>query len=264
MKQVTIFVGSARKKHTYQSARLFAEHLEASGEVRVEVVYLHDYNLKPCIGCFRCFEKGEQYSPLSDDRDHLLEKIRVSDGIVLSSPNYAFQVSGLLKVFLDRFGFIFHRPRYFGKAYTTIVTQGIFGGSSIVKYLDFVGRGLGCETIPGICLSTMEPLPNRVHTKNSRNIEHLASRFCEKLLSKHRPSPALFSLVMFRVSRTSMHRLLDGSSCDFRYFSSNNWFSSDYYYPVRLGFFKKAVGRLVDAWANLKYDHAASVESSRA
>jgi FMN-dependent NADH-azoreductase len=64
-----------------------------------------------------------------------------SDGIVLATPNYSFQVSGLMKVFLDRLGFAFHRPRFHGKAFTSIVTQGIFGGGKVVKYLDFVEAG---------------------------------------------------------------------------------------------------------------------------
>ncbi len=33
--------------------------------------------------------------------------------------------------FLDRLGFVFHRPRFFGKAFTSIVAQGIYGGGKI-------------------------------------------------------------------------------------------------------------------------------------
>jgi len=261
MKRVTIFVGSARKKHTYQLAQLFAEQLSVSSEIETEVVSLHNYNLKPCIGCFRCFEKGEEYCPLTDDRDLLLEKIHFSDGIVFASPNYSFQVSGSLKVFLDRFGFLFHRPRYFGKTYTNIVTQGIFGGSSIVKYLNFIGRGLGCNTIPGICLATMEPISSKVDKRNNQQLQQLSAHFQTKLLSTKRTNPSLFSLVIFRVSRTSMHRMLSNSSCDFQYFNSNNWFSSDYYYPVKLGFLKKAIGRMADHWTNMKYSNTTKIAS---
>ena len=79
-----------------------------------------------------CFKKGEEFCPLRDDRDVLMEKINASDGVIFASPNYSWQMSGLMKVFLDRFGFAIHRPRYFGKVFTGIVTQGIGRGGNIV------------------------------------------------------------------------------------------------------------------------------------
>ena len=51
-----------------------------------------------------------------------------SDAVVFASPNYSFQVSAIMKLFLDRLGFVFHRPRFHGKTSTSIVVQGIFGG----------------------------------------------------------------------------------------------------------------------------------------
>jgi multimeric flavodoxin WrbA len=86
---------------------------------------------------------------LKDDRDVLIEKVMASDGVVFASPNYSFQVSAIMKTFLDRLGFAFHRPRFFGKTFTSIVAQGIYGGNKIVDYLDFVGFGLGFNTVKG-------------------------------------------------------------------------------------------------------------------
>ena len=56
-----------------------------------------------------------------------------SDGVVFATPNYSFHVSGLMKLFVDRLAFNFHRPRFFGKTCTSIVTQGIAGGGKIVE-----------------------------------------------------------------------------------------------------------------------------------
>ncbi len=90
---------------------------------------------------------------MKDDRDVLIEKIMASDGVVFASPNYSFQVSAIMKAFLDRLGFAFHRPRFFGKTFTSIVTQGIYGGGKIVDYLDFVANGLGFNTVKGSCIT---------------------------------------------------------------------------------------------------------------
>ncbi len=71
----------------------------------------------------------------------------------MATPNYSFQVSATTKIFLDRFGFMFHRPRYFGRTFTNIVSQGIYGGEKIVSYLDFAGGGLGFNTVKGSCVT---------------------------------------------------------------------------------------------------------------
>jgi multimeric flavodoxin WrbA len=43
-----------------------------------------------------------------------------SDGVVFASPNYSFHVSAIMTTFLDRLGFVFHRPRFFGKTSTSV------------------------------------------------------------------------------------------------------------------------------------------------
>src|SRR5512141_619713 len=108
MKRVTAFVGSARKRNTYKAVLQFLDNLQALGDVEYEIAVLGDYRLEPCRGCQLCFRKGEEFCPLKDDRDVLFEKISASDGVVFATPNYSFQVSGLMKLFLDRCGFLFH------------------------------------------------------------------------------------------------------------------------------------------------------------
>ena len=137
MKKVTAFIGTQSKKATYQAVQEFEKNLKQCGEIDFEYVFLSDYHLEFCRGCKLCFNKGEEYCPLKDDRDVLLEKIAHSDGIILATPNYAFQVSARMKNFLDRLAFIDHRPRFFGKTCTAIVIQGFYGGGDILKYLHF-------------------------------------------------------------------------------------------------------------------------------
>ncbi|MGI6575356.1 MAG: hypothetical protein ACOX3A_05855, partial [bacterium] len=50
-------------------------------EIDFEYVFLSEYNLKFCQGCYQCFDQGEEFCPLKDDRDVLLEKIEYSDGV---------------------------------------------------------------------------------------------------------------------------------------------------------------------------------------
>ena len=247
MKKVTAFVGSARKKHTYDATRRFLDKLKSLGDIESEIVSLRDYNVGICLGCKACFGKGEEACPLKDDRDVLIERMMSSDGVVFASPNYSFDVSALMKIFLDRLGFVFHRPRFFGKTFTSIVTQGIYRGNKIVQYLGFVGMGLGFNTVKGTCFTAFEPMTEKEERKLEKSLARQSRRFHETLMKPSYPAPTLFKLMAFRMSRTSMRLELDDESYDYRYYKDKGWFESEYFYPTRLGPMKKLAGSVFDS-----------------
>ncbi len=243
--KVIAFVGSGRKKHTYLTTEKFLKKLQLLGDVECEIIQLSDYNLKICKGCSLCLNKGEEFCPLEDDRDILFKKIENSDGIIFATPNYSFDVSGLMKVFLDRFGFVFHRPRFFGKTFTNIVVQGVYRGSHIVKYLNFIGNALGTN-VKGSCLISREPISEKQQKKNDEILKKHSKRYYNHLIKKGLPTPSTFELMIFRMSRNGIKRELNDKFRDFTYFNEKGWFESDFYYPVKLNFFKKIIGNMFD------------------
>jgi multimeric flavodoxin WrbA len=251
--KVTAFVGSARKKHTYAATTQFISNLKALGDVDCEIITLSDCQLGVCRGCYTCFAKGEEFCPMKDDRDKLFEKIFNSDGIILASPNYSFHESGQMKIFLDRFGFIFHRPRYFGKVFTSIVVQGIYGGEKITKYFNFFGSGLGFKVVNGSCLQSMEPITEKGQKNIDKLLDLQSRKFYSALIKGEYPSPTLFKLMVFRMARTSMKMLLDENSKDFTYYKEKGWFESDYFYPSQLNPIKKLSGAAFDLLAYLMF-----------
>ena len=244
--KVTAFVGSARKKHTYNATEKFLQKLQSLGDIEYEIVQLSDYDLKTCKGCIQCFNIGEEFCPLKDDRDKLLEKMNNSDGIIFSSPNYSFNVSGLMKIFLDRLGFIFHRPRFFGKAFTSIVVQGFYRGNKIIEYFNFFGKGLGFNVVNGSYLNSLEPMTEKEQKKTDRILEKQSKKFYSTLIKREYPIPSFFKLMIFRMARTSIRLMLDDSKRDYTYYKQNGWFGSLYYYPVELNLIKKLAGRFFD------------------
>jgi multimeric flavodoxin WrbA len=249
MKRVTAFVGSARKRHTYDAVAQFLGKLQALGEVEYEIVRLSDYRLEACRGCCACFERGEEFCPLQDDRDVLMAKMATSDGIVLASPNYCADVSGTMKMFIDRLGFVCHRPRYFGKTCTSIVTQSIAAGGRIVEYLDTLAATLGFSVVKGTCVTASEPQTERAQRKVEKVLHEQAEQFYAGLYKPSYPAPSWTMLMVFRIGRTSIRQARDEGSRDYRYYTEQGWFESDYYYPTRLGLLKKVAGRLVDSMA---------------
>jgi len=244
--KVTAFVGSARKKHTYKATETFLKKLQSFGNIEYELIALSDYKIETCKGCITCFNKGEEFCPFKDDRDFLIQKMEESDGVIFASPNYSFHVSGIMKVFLDRLGFIFHRPRFFGKTFTSIVVQGIYGGNKIVNYFNFIGPALGFNRVKGSCLKSLEPMTEKTIKKNGQILEKHAKRFYKQLLKEKYPTPNLFEVMIFRISRSSIKSKLDENYRDFNYFDETGWFDAEFYYPVKLNFMKRLFGRLID------------------
>jgi multimeric flavodoxin WrbA len=247
--KVTAFVGSARKGHTYHAAEKFLQKLQSLGNVEYEIVRLSDYRLEICQGCIRCTGKGEEFCPLKDDRDKLIEKMVNSDGIIFASPTYTFQVSAFMKIFLDRLAFFCHRPRFFGKTFTSIATQGFYGGRNIVKYLGFVGNRLGFNVVKGSSITTLEPMTEKGRGKIDAIIEKQSKRFYSTLIKKEFLVPSLFRLMLFRMSRTAVKLMLDDNFRDYTYYKEKDWLESDYYYPVKLGLLKKLMGVFFDRLA---------------
>lgn len=247
MKKVTVFMGSPQKGGaTYMAARQFLDNLESFGDVQGEIIVLSDYNIGVCRGCCTCFLRGEELCPLKDDRDVLIEKMMTSDGVIFSSPNYSFQVSAIMKIFLDRLGFVFHRPRFFGKTFSCIVVYGIYGADKVAKYLEFVGGGLGFNVVKGSRIRTLKPLTEKAQQKMATTLTKQSRRFYEQLSRPANPTPSLFGLMGFRMGRTSIRQMLGEDDRDFVYYRDHGWFESDYYYPTHLNPFKKAIGAVLD------------------
>jgi len=80
------------------------------GGAEVELIRLHDLNIKPCTGCNSCvidlFERGGSGACIikNDDFHFFNEKFLDCDGMVVGSPIYEKSPSGQLKSLNDRMG----------------------------------------------------------------------------------------------------------------------------------------------------------------
>ncbi len=244
--KVTAFIGSARKKHTYNTCKMLLEKLKSLGNIETEIICLNNYNLQVCKGCIACLDKGEEYCPLNDDRDILINKMKDSDGVIFATPNYSFNVSALMKLFLDRLAYFGHRPAFFGKTFTSIVVQGIFGGEKIVKYLDFLGNAIGYNVVKGSLIKSLEPMTETNQKNNEIAIEKQAKKFYKQLIKNEFKNPSLLELFIFRMSRSSIKTMLDENYRDYVYFKKNGWFDSEFYYPVKINMLEKMFGDIFD------------------
>jgi len=66
-----------------------------------EAVYLRDYAINPCTGCERC-RKDLTCTRFFDGMHLLYPKIEAADGLILGTPTYNYNVTPVMKAFIDR------------------------------------------------------------------------------------------------------------------------------------------------------------------
>lgn len=88
--------GSPRDKNTNYMLQTV---LDAAGK-DYELVLLKDKRIRPCAACGGCFRTHK--CVVEDDMRELYGKLEKADIIILASPTYFSNVSGLMKNFMDR------------------------------------------------------------------------------------------------------------------------------------------------------------------
>ena len=94
---ILILSGSPRKGG---NTELLAE--ASSAQHHVEIVFVRDYKVNPCLGCNACF-KTNGICAQKDDMAMIYEKMNKADVLVIASPVYFYGISAQLKAVIDRF-----------------------------------------------------------------------------------------------------------------------------------------------------------------
>jgi len=100
MKRVLIVNSSPRPQGATQAILSSMQvELEAAGHT-CKVVRLSDYDIGYCLGCKTCYKAARCIQ--RDGMDALIEIIARADVLVFASPSYWGDVTGQMKVFIDR------------------------------------------------------------------------------------------------------------------------------------------------------------------
>jgi multimeric flavodoxin WrbA len=80
--------------------------------IEVETVLLADKKINPCNACLLCKEK-KNFCAIEDDLTPILEKIKMTDGLILGSPVYFGSATPNIKALIDRVGYVFRNGENF-------------------------------------------------------------------------------------------------------------------------------------------------------
>ena len=105
-KKIIAIVGTYRKGHTTDSAVDLLLNSAQSLGAETEKIFLLDRHIEFCTNCRSCTQK--QIDGLrgkcvhNDDMEAILDKVDLADAIVLASPVNWFNVTALMKRFIER------------------------------------------------------------------------------------------------------------------------------------------------------------------
>lgn len=207
MKIVALNSSMRKGGNTEQIIRLVETQLREKAVLKgcgleFEYIALADLKLSLCRGCRACFDKGETKCPLKDDLLDLFAKLQEADGVILASPVYVEDVSGVMKNFIDRMAFNCHRPSFAGKTALIITTSGMGSTSHTGRTMKFSLGAWGFH-IAGIGKFTMGALmkKNESEEKFCGDALKLAGRLFTAITEQNPPKPSLFSLIVFKVQQ---------------------------------------------------------------
>lgn len=90
-----------KKSATYHILENLVAGMQEAGAT-TDLIHLREYEIQPCTGCYSCWVKTPGQCILKDDMASLLNKMVWADLTVYGTPLYHFNMTGLMKNFIDR------------------------------------------------------------------------------------------------------------------------------------------------------------------
>jgi multimeric flavodoxin WrbA len=113
-----------------------------------EIVDLTSLRIEACTACEGCSLTG--HCIYDDDFSHLYQCMIAAGGIVLGSPVYIDNVTGQMKIFIDRLADAIHYQTLSGKYGCAVTTTCSSLGDDVVFYQNHVLNYLGILSLEGI------------------------------------------------------------------------------------------------------------------
>lgn len=101
MKVLILRANPRKHGHTQYLTDLFIQGLK-QGQAQIHEVDLTTHRINHCHGCYTCWLVTPGKCVHKDDMALIMNTLTTCDSVVFSSPLYIYNISGYLKVFLDR------------------------------------------------------------------------------------------------------------------------------------------------------------------
>lgn len=237
-----IINGSPRKGFTWKAVQRVKEQMLAMGEVEFEELMLAEADIPMCKGCFICFNQGEDKCPHASRVQPIVQKIQQADALIITSPVYSLNVSGLIKNFFDHTSYLYHRPRMFDKKALVITSTAGGAAAKTASYMRDTLKHWGFNRVYTIALTVMGN--TQLTPKMQAKCDATAKTFFKDVESK-KIYPPTWKRVMFYNMWRSLCQLPSGLPADKEYWSQSQLKNSQYGPQVPIGPAKRLFGKML-------------------
>lgn len=237
-KQVVAILGGKRDGNTHNLLKYLAKRLRQHS-IDLEIINLNEQEIKDCKGCENCVLGNG--CVIQDDMPQIMETMKNKDGIIIASPVYNNNISGKMKMFIDKTVKWAHSPVLTGKPYLGLSTTSSSGLKMTLSYLKVVGINWGAHPVGCIWASK-----RTTHMKQNNAI---LKRFVSLLTQDpklHRPT--LNQILKFQTKKVLAQTVFPN---DYAYWENKQWLTMPYYYDCRINLCKRLMGSFFH-WMFLK------------
>ncbi|WP_027630925.1 flavodoxin family protein [Ruminiclostridium cellobioparum] len=228
--KICVIHGSPRKGNTYKTTQIFMEQLRKNAELEIVEFYLPRALPYFCCGCCNCYDESADKCPHAQYTQPIEQAMKEADGLVLTSPVYVLAESGVIKSFMDHFGYIYlpHRPmeEMFSKVAMVISTTAGAGTGKAIKAVSRTLRYWGVKRIYslGLTVSTRnwEDMKAGKQIKLQKLIGKKADMFHKALVNRKKIPATIFIKFMFIYIKKVMRDYEDGHT-DKKYWLQKGW-----------------------------------------
>lgn len=252
--KVLALVGSFRKQgNTARIVKIIESSMQAltarqNLPFQFETLYLSDMDIRCCRGCRACFDHGEDACPLKDDVARIRSKIDAADLLLLASPVYVDDVSGLMKNLMDRLAYLSHRPALTGKHAYILATVGGGNTGHTLRSIYVALLTWGCHML-GKAGFKMGALATDTELLQHQPItDRIAATLFDEITAGRNLNPSFISLMAFRIQQLVWQRE-STESYDYAYWQEQGWLGSGctFYQAHRTNPVKVVLARIAGA-----------------
>lgn len=202
---ITVIHGQSHKGITYTMTQRIIDSM-MSDELEIREFFLPNDGPGFCIGCNSCFLKGENSCPGSDKVQPVAKAMDWADIILLDSPNYVMEMSGLLKNLMDHLAYrwITHRPSgaMFQKVGITVCSSAGAPCGHTTRSMAKQLKWMCVPTVYTFPLVSNAMKPGELKPKKVAELNRKAEKIARKALKRAlRPRAGIRSRIMFFIFR---------------------------------------------------------------
>jgi multimeric flavodoxin WrbA len=211
--------------------------MQAIQPVNFEYVFVQKLNIPFCDGCLKCVNVGESACPDYATIGPIAEKMLKADGLILGSPIHTFNITGLMKNFVEYFMYQRNRPSFFGKKAVVTATASGGGHTVVMDFLEQTANAWGCDVVARMGVSSSQMHKPPYVEKVNGVAEEIATTFIAEISKGELGSPKFRHLMNFRAMQNMARNQAD--SVNYRYWEERNWFNAEYYTDVSINPFAR-------------------------